>query len=127
MLEAQQFARLLSLAQALGMSDFVGTMTAGAGVNQNLFFFKQKTAYEMIWCWSSDVCSSDLRAPRPRPPCNGSSRSEWLVQRLQTSARTRSVECGPCHRSRFRSRASRTLPQKSHASGFLERYADHRE
>ena len=35
MLEAQQFARLLSLAQALGMSDFVGTMTAGAGMNQN--------------------------------------------------------------------------------------------
>src|SRR5258708_8785403 len=24
------------------------------------FFFKQKTAYEMIWYWSSDVCSSDL-------------------------------------------------------------------
>jgi peptidyl-prolyl cis-trans isomerase D len=35
MLEAQQSARLLSLAQALGMSDFVGTMTAGAGLNQN--------------------------------------------------------------------------------------------
>ena len=35
MLEAQQFARLLSLAQALGMSDFVGTMTAGAGLDQN--------------------------------------------------------------------------------------------
>ena len=34
-LEAQQLARLLSLAQALGMSDFVGTMTAGAGLNQN--------------------------------------------------------------------------------------------
>jgi SurA N-terminal domain/PPIC-type PPIASE domain len=34
-LEAQQMARLLSLAQALGMSDFVGTMTAGAGFNQN--------------------------------------------------------------------------------------------
>src|SRR5260363_451250 len=29
---------------------------------QIFFFFKQKTAYEMIWCWSSDVCSSDLRA-----------------------------------------------------------------
>src|SRR3546814_2395868 len=27
------------------------------------FFFKQKTAYEMrISAWSSDVCSSDLRA-----------------------------------------------------------------
>src|SRR3546814_2312909 len=29
-----------------------------------VFFFKQKTAYEMrISDWSSDVCSSDLRAP----------------------------------------------------------------
>src|SRR6266850_4639068 len=35
MLEAQQFARLLNLAQTLGMSDFVGAMTAGAGSNQN--------------------------------------------------------------------------------------------
>src|SRR3546814_7298106 len=33
------------------------------------FFFKQKTAYEMrISDWSSDVCSSDLRAPRTAPP-----------------------------------------------------------
>src|SRR3546814_4007217 len=31
------------------------------------FFFKQKTAYEMrISDWSSDVCSSDLAAARPR-------------------------------------------------------------
>src|SRR3546814_9010487 len=31
------------------------------------FFFKQKTAYEMrISDWSSDVCSSDLRARRGR-------------------------------------------------------------
>src|SRR3546814_9938529 len=31
-----------------------------------LFFFKQKTAYEMrISDWSSDVCSSDLHWPRP--------------------------------------------------------------
>src|SRR3546814_17387933 len=31
-----------------------------------MFFFKQKTAYEMRMSdWSSDVCSSDL-APRPR-------------------------------------------------------------
>ncbi len=35
MLEAQQMVRLLSLSQALGMSDFVGTMTAGAGMDQN--------------------------------------------------------------------------------------------
>src|SRR3546814_2618534 len=32
-----------------------------------VFFFKQKTAYEMrISDWSSDVCSSDLRCPRQR-------------------------------------------------------------
>src|SRR3546814_10811927 len=31
-----------------------------------MFFFKQKTAYEMrISDWSSDVCSSDLPEPRP--------------------------------------------------------------
>src|SRR3546814_1429245 len=31
--------------------------------NCTIFFFKQKTAYEMrISDWSSDVCSSDLRA-----------------------------------------------------------------
>src|SRR5881296_677783 len=30
------------------------------------FFFKQKTAYEMLLCdWSSDVCSSDLRGACP--------------------------------------------------------------
>jgi len=35
MIEAQQMVRLLSLAQALGMSDFVQTLTAGAGMNPN--------------------------------------------------------------------------------------------
>jgi SurA N-terminal domain/PPIC-type PPIASE domain len=35
MLEAQQMVRLLNLAQALGLSDFVETLTAGAGMNQN--------------------------------------------------------------------------------------------
>src|SRR3546814_5510129 len=34
----------------------------------SFFFFKQKTAYEMrISDWSSDVCSSDLRATRHQP------------------------------------------------------------
>src|SRR3546814_3708919 len=33
-----------------------------------VFFFKQKTAYEMrISDWSSDVCSSDLGAPKNAP------------------------------------------------------------
>jgi hypothetical protein len=37
MLEAQQMVRLLTLAQALGMSEFVQVLTAGAGMNQNQF------------------------------------------------------------------------------------------
>src|SRR3546814_7493166 len=45
-----------------------------------VFFFKQKTAYELrISDWSSDVCSSDLSSPsserppqRPRWPRSGS-------------------------------------------------------
>src|SRR3546814_5045400 len=33
-----------------------------------VFFFKQKTAYELrISDWSSDVCSSDLGGPVPTP------------------------------------------------------------
>src|SRR5213083_977593 len=33
------------------------------------FFFKQKTAYEITASdWSSDVCSSDVRSHRNRPP-----------------------------------------------------------
>src|SRR3546814_10759628 len=44
-------------------SVFVQRWTNGIiHVMNNLFFFKQKTAYEMrISDWSSDVCSSDLR------------------------------------------------------------------
>jgi peptidyl-prolyl cis-trans isomerase D len=37
MLEAQQMVRLLTLAQALGMSEFVQVLTAGAGRNQDQF------------------------------------------------------------------------------------------
>src|SRR5690606_15933155 len=32
-----------------------------------IFFFKQKTAYEIFTCWSSDVCSSDLDGPMNGP------------------------------------------------------------
>src|SRR3546814_8592713 len=42
--------------------------TGWYGVCRVLFFFKQKTAYEMrISDWSSDVCSSDLRRSRRAP------------------------------------------------------------
>ena len=36
-------------------------LASGVGVRLIIFFFKQKTAYEIYQCdWSSDVCSSDL-------------------------------------------------------------------
>src|SRR3546814_5539542 len=45
-----------------------------------VFFFKQKTAYEMrISDWSSDVCSSDLPLHGPAPPAEAS--AECLAAR----------------------------------------------
>src|SRR3546814_4014798 len=50
----------------------------------SLFFFKQKTAYEMrISDWSSDVCSSDLlavrAANRPATPAMSYGHHRWQV------------------------------------------------
>src|SRR5881296_3453280 len=55
------------------------------GVVSYVFFFKQKTAYEMLLCdWSSDVCSSDLMIRRPPrserrvgKECTATCRSRW--------------------------------------------------
>src|SRR3546814_4494885 len=45
----------------------------------SMFFFKQKTAYEMrISDWSSDVCSSDLPTRAHRRICRLLSRAIWL-------------------------------------------------
>src|SRR3546814_9286827 len=60
----------------------------------SVFFFKQKTAYEMrISDWSSDVCSSDLFGYRP----------ERLRERSITRAKTRySQRCSRVGRSEER-------------------------
>src|SRR3546814_7869690 len=43
-----------------------------------LFFFKQKTAYEMrISDWSSDVCSSDLELVRDRPARRAADKAQF--------------------------------------------------
>src|SRR3546814_4049554 len=69
-----------------------------------LFFFKQKTAYEMrISDWSSDGCSSDLPArrafhfcgcaPRPTIPEGGYLRCWWWYRsRFRTLSNARSEE-----------------------------------
>src|SRR3546814_7682544 len=57
-----------------------------------LFFFKQKTAYEMrISDWSSDVCSSDLRSrdstashtPKPNRPSPSSATTTLASVKLR--------------------------------------------
>src|SRR3546814_9400704 len=58
------------------------------------FFFKQKTAYEMrISDWSSDVCSSDLRASAvpPRP----ASRSGQWAPHPKRYRQNRQLGCHP--------------------------------
>src|SRR3546814_4143674 len=66
-----------------------------------VFFFKQKTAYEMrISDWSSDVCSSDLLPEARFPPLGLALRTARLTSR---SSR---------HRRTAASRSHRTHPPK---------------
>src|SRR3546814_986365 len=79
-----------------------------------VFFFKQKTAYEMrISDWSSDVCSSDLWPSRatavgststsPRHPTGAPSCSSTSSTPVATSTRTRAASSS---RSRSRTRTT---------------------
>src|SRR3546814_4401204 len=56
-----------------------------------IFFFKQKTAYEMrISDWSSDVCSSDLTSstvPPTAPCCARSGSIMWPMASTRLSSR----------------------------------------
>src|SRR3546814_16648545 len=67
-----------------------------------VFFFKQKTAYEMrISDWSSDVCSSDLCVQpvgrvfdhRLQPPLKRRQRAGQFLQRGRRIARRRDKAC----------------------------------
>src|SRR3546814_3551111 len=70
-----------------------------------VFFFKQKTAYEMrISDWSSDVCSSDLRhLPAGRL---GRYRVQLRLPRRELHAVLRSGRAGAARRRREIGRAS---------------------
>src|SRR6266536_5062648 len=50
-----------------------------------IFFFKQKTAYEMLPDWSSDVCSSDLLRPDREPGLHARTHGNhrWRGHRLR--------------------------------------------
>src|SRR5690625_7025736 len=55
-----------------------------------LFFFTQKTAYEMATYWSSDVCSSDLLPKGDQD----SSRPRWVWVSIQAEISAKSVVSG---------------------------------
>src|SRR2546430_7675305 len=76
------------------------------------FFFKQKTAYEIDCDWSSDVCSSDLRAHHRRDqPATADARWSEFPEHDQLSVRQNSGPSGPrCQQPReagFRSEERR--------------------
>src|SRR3546814_5606387 len=72
-----------------------------------LFFFKQKTAYEMrISDWSSDVCSSDLkprlpsqaRALVPAGPAAAPAPAHAAASVFQEPCRSRDIRCSSARR-----------------------------
>src|SRR3546814_4068731 len=74
-----------------------------------LFFFKQKTAYEMrISDWSSDVCSSDLVERRLRDEIDVEGR---LALREDPDGRC-DRELGSCLGRRFRHARERAVDQQ---------------
>src|SRR3546814_5310848 len=71
-----------------------------------VFFFKQKTAYEMrISDWSSDVCSSDLMATSSSSPSStGSAATRWMWRApspIRSEERRVGKECVSTCRSRW--------------------------
>src|SRR3546814_18245879 len=69
-----------------------------------LFFFKQKTSYDMrISYWSSDVCSSDL----PTAPGSGNSSMPWRLQTARQHSRACRQHAPACRRWRSRGRENR--------------------
>ena len=63
----------------------------------SVFFFKQKTAYEIVDCdWSSDVCSSDLlKQPAPSMDHLGGARITPRLRKLSRDAKiTPLIEIG---------------------------------
>src|SRR3546814_14123841 len=74
------------------MQKFNRVMYRGIHIYSIVFFFKQKTAYEMrISDWSSDVCSSDLPHSMTLPPRSRVSVKESVVNLLSFMRQLRLV------------------------------------
>src|SRR5213594_845310 len=67
-----------------------------------LFFFKQKTAYEIsVRDWSSDVCSSDLGVSGNKPLVSRSAGNRLLTEAPRSEERRVGKECERLCRSRW--------------------------
>src|SRR3546814_14997458 len=76
------------------------------GVLVWFFFYKQKTAYEMrISDWSSDVCSSDLRARSVRRPLGADRQAGAGIRAAAALCRSARPGQGRSHRCRSRRQA----------------------
>src|SRR3546814_3741762 len=90
-----------------------------------IFFFKQKTAYEMrISDWSSDVCSSDLSCLHPFAPMSGLTRLDeriiciifrqpWPTSNASTTRGSPHDTQVPCHRRAARAGSFREIGRAS--------------
>src|SRR5881398_3907002 len=68
----------------------------------SLFFFKQKTAYEMLsGDWSSDVCSSDLSTIGPRAKAGMKVRAPTRMTMERSEERRVGKECRLTWRARW--------------------------
>src|SRR3546814_3772521 len=77
------------------------------GCGFDVFFFKQKTAYEIrISDWSSDVCSSDLTVSRASSIRRASTSTQSPLAAISSSARSEERRVGKECVSKCRSRWS---------------------
>src|SRR6059036_176304 len=95
------------------------------------FFFKQKTAYEITYGdWSSDVCSSDLHAPKKRSIANAltvefkdGSKLKEVVCEYPIGHRRRRKEGMPILVEKFKTNLARRFPPEQQKT-ILELCAD---
>src|SRR3546814_1337635 len=78
-----------------------------------MFFFQQKTAYEMrISDWSSDVCSSDLRCPATWTFCGHARPAQSRASAPRHRARGRACRSFPAATTETSRDAGPTLPDR---------------
>src|SRR3546814_1888067 len=91
-----------------------------------VFFFKQKTAYEMrISDWSSDVCSSDLLHVAPEAAAGGNLALVRTGDLITLDVGARRLHLHVDDAELEKRRATWVPPDHGAARGYLKLYLDH--